>query len=96
MENEEDFRRSWKHSHDESQRLADYFQFKQPHLVTSTISLNGIRQLILELTKPLADMSELKRKNIANLADVEKELVDTRRTGEALRKKLQQCALRGA
>jgi len=89
MENEEDFRRSWKHSRDESRRLVDYFQSKPPHLVTSTISLNGTRQLILELTKPLAEISQLIRKNIALCQDREKELADTRLTGEELRKKLQ-------
>jgi len=89
MENEEDFRRSWKHSSDESRRLVDFFQSKHPHCVTSTISLNGTRQLILELTKPLADISQLIRKNIAMCQDRERELADTRLTGDALRKKLQ-------
>ena len=89
MENEEDFRRSWKHSGDESRRLVDFFQSKHPHSVTSTISLNGTRHLILELTKPLADISQLIRKNIAMLQDRERELADARLTGDALRKKLQ-------
>jgi hypothetical protein len=89
MENEEDFRRSWQHSRDESRRLVDYFQSKPPHSVTSTISLNGTRQLILELTKPLAEISQLIHRNIAMCKDREKELADTRLTGDALRKKLQ-------
>lgn len=89
MENEEDFRRSWQHSRDESRRLVDYFQSKPPHSVTNTISLNGTRQLILELTKPLAEISQLIRRNIAMCQDREKELADTRLTGDALKKKLQ-------
>ncbi|KAM7197133.1 hypothetical protein V8F33_005792 [Rhypophila sp. PSN 637] len=89
MENEEDFRRSWKHSRDESRRLIEYFQTRPPHSVTNTISLNGTRQLILELTKPLADISQLIRKNIAMCQDRERELADSRLTGDALRKKLQ-------
>ncbi len=89
MENIEDFRRSWKHSSEESRRLVDHFQSKPPHSVTSTISLNGTRQLILELTKPLADISQLIRQNIAMCKDREKELANTRLSGDALRKKLQ-------
>ncbi|KAM7202953.1 P-loop containing nucleoside triphosphate hydrolase [Naviculisporaceae sp. PSN 640] len=88
MDNEEDFRRSWKHSRDESNRLVDYFQTRPPHSVTNTISLNGTRQLVLELTKPLADISQLIRKNIAMFQDRERELADSRLTGDALRKKL--------
>lgn len=89
MENEEDFRRLWKHSRDEAWRLVDHFQSKPPHSVTNTISLNGMRQLILELTKPLAEISQLIRKNIALCQDREKELADTRLTGDALRQKVQ-------
>ncbi len=57
MANEEDFQRSWRHSRDEAWRMVDHFQSRRPHSVTSTISLNSMRQLILELTKPLAEIS---------------------------------------
>ncbi|KAK4448723.1 p-loop containing nucleoside triphosphate hydrolase [Podospora aff. communis PSN243] len=89
MENEEDFRRSWRHSCDETRRLVNYFASKAPHSVTSTISLNGTRLLILELTKPLADISQQIRKNIAMCQDRERELADARLTGHELFQKLQ-------
>ncbi|KAI0850382.1 hypothetical protein F5Y00DRAFT_268504 [Daldinia vernicosa] len=88
MENEEDFRRSWEHSRTESLRLIDYFKSKTPHKVQSTISLNGARQLIASLTKPMAEMSALIKANISMLVDKIKELTDSRITGEKLRERL--------
>ncbi|KAI1642269.1 uncharacterized protein F4817DRAFT_353420 [Daldinia loculata] len=88
MENEEDFRRSWKHSRMESLRLVDYFKSKTPHKVQSTISLNGARQLIASLTKPMAEISALIKANIAMSEDKIKEMTDTRVTGEKLRDRL--------
>ncbi|KAK6948118.1 hypothetical protein Daesc_009882 [Daldinia eschscholtzii] len=73
MENEEDFRRSWKHSRMETLRLVDYFKSKTPHKVQSTISLNGARQLIASLTKPMAEISALIKANIAMSEDKIKE-----------------------
>lgn len=58
MDNEEKFHRSWDHSSKEAHRLLDYFASTQPHPVTSTLSLNGARKLILELTKPMASISD--------------------------------------
>ncbi|MCJ1360029.1 MAG: hypothetical protein MMC33_010032 [Icmadophila ericetorum] len=89
MDNQEDFRRSWKHSRDEALRLLDHFRSKQPHLVKSTMSLNGARELISELTKPMAEISQLIRTNVAMCEDRLQELTDTRVTGDQLRKRLQ-------
>lgn len=88
MDNEEDFRRSWKHSREESLRLMDHFRSKQPHLVKSTMSLNGTRELISLLTKPMAEISQLIRTNIALCEDRMQELKDTRLSGDQLRKQL--------
>ncbi|KAI0425683.1 hypothetical protein F5Y09DRAFT_334771 [Xylaria sp. FL1042] len=88
MENEEDFRRSWQHSRKETLRLVDYFKTKSPHRVQSTISLNGTRQLISDLTKPMAEIASLIHKNIAMSKDKIKELQDTRITGDNLRKRV--------
>jgi len=88
MDNEEDFRRSWKHSREESLRLMDHFRSKQPHLVKSTISLNGTRELISQLTKPMAEISQLIRTNIALCEDRMQELKHTRLSGDQLRRRL--------
>ncbi|KAF8850415.1 hypothetical protein BDZ45DRAFT_731598 [Acephala macrosclerotiorum] len=88
MGNEEDFRRSWKHSRDEALRLLDHFKTVPPHPVKSTVSLNGTRQLVLELTKPMAEISQIIRTNIAMCEDRMLELKDTRVSGDNLRKRL--------
>ncbi|KAK4446375.1 hypothetical protein QBC34DRAFT_356708 [Podospora aff. communis PSN243] len=89
MENIDSFRRSWKHSSEEANRLINYFRSRQPHLVTNTISLNGTRQLILGLTKPMAEIAQLIQQNIIRCQAQEKEIADRRVAGEDLRKRLQ-------
>jgi hypothetical protein len=89
LDNEEDFRRSWQHSRTEALRLVKNFNSKPPHSVNSTLSLNGARELISELTKPMAEISQTIRANIALCADKEKELGNTRLTGNNLRKRVQ-------
>lgn len=88
MGNEEDFRRSWKHSREEALRLLNHFQSRSPHMVKSTISLNATRQMISELTKPMAEISQLVRTNIALCEDKIQELKNTRLSGDKLRKSL--------
>ncbi|PNP46678.1 hypothetical protein TGAMA5MH_01629 [Trichoderma gamsii] len=86
--NEEEFRKSWNHSSEETYRLVDYFASTPPHPVTSTLSLNGTRKLILELARPMARIAESIRKNIKLHEDKKMELSDTRLTAQNLRKKL--------
>lgn len=89
MDNEEDFRRSWKHSRDEAWRMLDHFRAKPPHPVKNTISLNSTRELICEMTKPMADISQIIRTNMAMCADDIQKLQDTRLTGDKLRTQLE-------
>ncbi|KAN0070520.1 hypothetical protein V8E54_011389, partial [Elaphomyces granulatus] len=88
LPNKEDFSRSWEHSRDEAWRLLDYFRSRPPHMVKSTMSLNRTRQLITMLTKPMAEISQLIRTNIALSEDQMQELKDTRLSGDQLRNKL--------
>ncbi|KAF4633601.1 hypothetical protein G7Y89_g4516 [Cudoniella acicularis] len=79
---------SWQWSVDECERLIAHFQSISPHLVESTISLNQARQIVLQLARPMAkiteiikstiavnkdDLEDLKTKNL-NKADLEKKL----------------------
>ncbi|KAL2076230.1 hypothetical protein VTL71DRAFT_1173 [Oculimacula yallundae] len=89
LDNEEDFRRSWQHSRTEALRLVRNFNSKKPHAVNSTLSLNGAREQISELTKPMAGISQLIRANISLCADRERELGDQRLTGNKLRNRVQ-------
>lgn len=88
MDNEEDYHRSWKKSRDETMRLIEHFKAKLPHSVKSTVSLNGTRQLVLEMTKPMAEISQLIRTNITMCEDRMQELRNTRLTGADLLKRL--------
>ena len=88
MSNKDDFDRSWKHSRDETVRLIQHFRSVTPHLTKSTISLNGARRSIQELTRPMAHISQTIRKNIALCEDQRAELKDKCLTGDQLRKSL--------
>ncbi|KIW63052.1 hypothetical protein PV04_09930 [Phialophora macrospora] len=89
MPNKDDFDRSWTHSRDETVRLIEHFKAIPPHPTKSTISLNGARRSIQELTKPMVDISELIRKNIALVNEQIQELRDKELTGDRLRDNLQ-------
>ncbi|PNP52300.1 hypothetical protein THARTR1_07080 [Trichoderma harzianum] len=88
MTNEEEFRGSWDHSSKEAHRLLKYFASTPPHPVTSTLSLNGARKLILELTKPMASISENIQKNIQLCETKKVEVRGTKLTANNLRRKL--------
>lgn len=84
MPNKDDFDRSWKHSRDETERLITHFRSVSPHLTKSTMSLNGVRRSIEELTKPMAEISQIIRKNVALCTDQKAELEDKQLTGDQL------------
>ncbi|MCJ1266324.1 hypothetical protein MMC22_006207 [Lobaria immixta] len=88
MPNKVDFDRSWKHSRDESIRLMSHFKTNPPHKVKNTLSLNGARQHISELTKPIAEISQVIDTNIAMTEEKMQELKDTRLSGDQLRSRL--------
>lgn len=85
MPNKVDFDRSWSQSRDETIRLITRFQGIAPHEVKNTISLNGARQLISELTKPLAEISQLINTNIQLVEDQVNALKVTWIKGDELR-----------
>jgi GTPase SAR1 family protein len=89
MENEEDFKRSWEHSRAEATRLLKHFESQAPHLVKSTISLNSTRELISQMTVPMAEISQLINTNISVTEDDVRMLGDERLKGDELRGRLQ-------
>jgi GTPase SAR1 family protein len=88
MPNRTDFERSWTQSRDETTRLINHFQSIPPHEVKNTMSLNGARQLISELTKPLAEISQIINTNIQVVEDAMEALKDSRLRGDQLRNSL--------
>lgn len=89
LANEDDFRRSWVHSRDESHRLVEYFSTRTPHQIKNTVSLHGARQAIADLIKPMAQISGLICNNIALMKDRQQDLTSSHLTGSALQRKLQ-------
>ncbi|KAK5740821.1 hypothetical protein LTR17_004411 [Elasticomyces elasticus] len=85
MENKLDFDRSWEHSQRETSRLMGHFKTITPHEVKNTISLNGARELIFDLMKPLADISQTININIGLVKDSVEALKDSRTRGDELR-----------
>jgi GTPase SAR1 family protein len=88
MDNLEDFRRSWKHSEEESRRLIQHFRDLPPHLVHSTLSLNKTRELITHLTKPMADITQTIETTIMVNEDNIRILSETRIKGDKLLQRL--------
>lgn len=84
MDNEEDFKRSWIRSEEESQRLLTHFQSLEPHLVKGTLSLNRARDLITKLTKPMAEIMDVINRTIRINEDHIQELNDERCRGDEL------------
>jgi GTPase SAR1 family protein len=88
MDNIQDFRSSWELSGGEAKRLLEHFRSLAPHLVRSTLSLNRTRDLIMHLTRPMADIMQKIDKTILLNVDNMQELTDTRLKGDQLRGRL--------
>jgi hypothetical protein len=88
MDNIQDFRLSWEKSEIETRRLIEHFRSLTPHHVRSTISLNQTRDLILHLTRPMADiMNEIDATIKANEDNI-KALRDAKLQGDTLQARL--------
>lgn len=88
MPNKADFSRSWDKSRDEILRLIGYLAAQKSHSTRNTVSLNGARQIISELIKPMAEVSQTIHINIMVSEDEALELKNTELVGENLRKML--------
>ncbi|KAI9770501.1 MAG: hypothetical protein M1839_003182 [Geoglossum umbratile] len=81
----EDYRRSWDHSANESQRLMDYFEKRDPHSVDSTLGLAEIRDLITRLVEPMAEVVRVVSVSIAKSKKDMQDLSTTQKTGAELK-----------
>ncbi|CAG8461512.1 689_t:CDS:2 [Ambispora leptoticha] len=63
-EEEKSFAESWKRSVNEAMRLLEYISKCPPHNIKDTLSLNESRNIVIILTKLLAEMSQLIETNI--------------------------------
>ncbi|KAF8861053.1 hypothetical protein BDZ45DRAFT_545728, partial [Acephala macrosclerotiorum] len=83
-----DYRRSWEHSAQESQRLMDYIGQRNPHLVKSTVGLAETRDLINRMVQPMAELIKAVTKTIANNQKAMDELSKTQLTDAELKTRL--------
>ncbi|KAI1076855.1 hypothetical protein F5B20DRAFT_593651 [Whalleya microplaca] len=88
MAHMEDFHRSWERSVKETKRLLEHFLNIEPHQVRSTISLNRARELISQLTQPMASIADTIQRTIALNKDKVDELSKANCKGNDLKKQL--------
>ncbi len=67
----------------------DYFTRLHPHKVHETISINDMREKILDLTKPLADIAKTIDITIKNLDDKKEAVRHNQGTVEDIRNTIQ-------
>lgn len=79
---------SWQWSVSESKRLVNHFQSLPPHEVQSTLSLNQARQIVLQLARPMAQITEVIKNTVAVNQDQLEELKTTKLSKAELEKRL--------
>eukprot|EP00112_Aurelia_sp_Birch-Aquarium-sp1_P022972 Seg667.4 transcript_id=Seg667.4/GoldUCD/mRNA.D3Y31 product="Verrucotoxin subunit beta" protein_id=Seg667.4/GoldUCD/D3Y31 len=84
----ETYSSSWDHSVAETKRLFEYVLGLHPHAVKETMSLNNARRIILELSKPLAEISSAIQTNIDAANRKANELQASKATASDLQNKL--------
>ncbi|RGB22399.1 hypothetical protein C1646_776149 [Rhizophagus diaphanus] len=85
---ERNFAESWNKSVDESLRLIENLVKRQPHIVEDTISLNNSRNIVILLSKPLAEIEHLIQQNIKLIKEKQEEINNSNKTIEELKGKL--------
>ena len=86
FDDESDSSQSWKKSADGINRMLEHIEKLTPHQMKDTLSLNASRKLIVDMTKPLADIAQLIQTNIAVVKDKENEI----NTCDAKKKELEE------
>jgi len=82
-EEKNNYSTSWEMSVKETERLIEYISSLQPHKVKNTLSLNDARRLILELSRPLAEISTIQN-NIGVVEQMRREIQEFRKHKEHL------------
>jgi len=79
---------SWEVSVKETDRLIKHISSLQPHKVKNTLSLNDARRLILELSRPLAEITSIIQENIGVVEKMRKAVLESEKPIEDLMKDL--------
>ncbi|RHZ71060.1 hypothetical protein Glove_262g37 [Diversispora epigaea] len=84
----EEFSESWRKSVEESSRLLRYFENCKPHKINDTLLIKDVRDIMMRLAKPLAEIGTRIQTNIGFLHDHLKEIENTAETAKNLVDKL--------
>jgi hypothetical protein len=84
----QDYAISWDRAVEETTRLFKQIQTLKPHTVQDTLSLNDARKLIVDLSVPIAKISENIQVNITVLENRKEEIKSFKGSIEELRKKM--------
>ncbi|KAI0173094.1 hypothetical protein GGR52DRAFT_590258 [Hypoxylon sp. FL1284] len=87
MPNQDDFRKSWQHSAEETRRLLKHCASLEPHLANGTLSLNRSREIILQLTMPIADIVDVIERTIR----LNQEEIDELKSAKSHKQALEKC-----
>jgi len=79
---------SWQKSVTEYVRLINYIASLKPHLVKHTTSLNEVRSLILDLSRPMLKITQTINNNLAVIKDKQKEVLSANMSKDELTKRL--------
>lgn len=79
---------SWTHSSKTFFNLLDFAANRSPHAVAMTRNLNDVRQIVLHMAKPMADVTLLIQDNMALAQRHKADIENTREELEALQLKL--------
>jgi len=82
------YSKSWETSVKETLRLIDYISTLPPHKVKNTLSLNDARRLIVEISRPLAEITSTIQNNISVVEQRRQEVLESTQHKEDLTNKL--------
>ncbi|CAG2178360.1 unnamed protein product, partial [Oppiella nova] len=88
QDDKHNFSVSWDKSVAETNRLFEHIDGLKPHNTRDTLSLNDARKVILNLTKPMADISKNVQTNIAIINDKMIEITSSKEAQKGLHDKL--------
>jgi hypothetical protein len=88
MGNIDAYRISWDKSASSTLKMLKHFQSRDAHVIQGTLNLNKTRQLILNMTKPMAKITQSMEDTIAQLEKDTKELTSAKLKGKDLLSRL--------
>ncbi|CAG8640640.1 1150_t:CDS:1 [Paraglomus occultum] len=87
-DDEKSFAESWRISAEESSRLIQHVRSRQRHEVQDTLSLNNARNMVVELSKPLAGIEQVIQINLSLIKSQQDDIKNCSKNIEDLKKDL--------